>query len=213
MKYVRFMGYSELEKLLKGENLVNNTDWRKRAMVTDSVGFCFFDDSIGPEERLEYLTGVCDLDCVIVCECANEKKLRKSHGRYRDPEKDTLLTLRPVMMDVPEYSITSYNRDIMRPVRVGVVVDPYYDRKIEWQEVKTEKSTPKGKQARIIVEHPNGYTGVLYGKSSLSVRLNDKEILHTGSRNINTSEELYALLEGVPEMMEKLRNGILRETK
>lgn len=54
-----------------------------------------------------------------------------------------------------------------------------------------------------IVKHPNGYTGVLYGKSSLSVRFNGREVLHTGSRNVDTSEVLYELLERMPEICGK----------
>lgn len=196
MNYVRFMGYSELEKYLKGETLVNNTDWRERAKVTNSVGFCFFDDSVEPEKRLEYLTGVCDLDYVVVCECTNEKRLRKSCGKYRNPEKDNLMFVNPTMMDVPEYSTTRYSCETMHPVRVGVVIDPYYDRNIEWREIKSYKNTPK-KRPVIIVEHPNGYSGILYGESSMSISKDGIEVMYTDSRNkdIDSKEKLYEQLE------------------
>ena len=46
----------------------------------------------------------------------------------------------------------------------------------------------------------NGYTGVMYGKSSLSVYGPDgKEVLHTGDRNGNTMEELKQVVEVMPE--------------
>lgn len=139
MKYVRFMGFEELEKYMKGETLVNKTDWRRKAQCTDSVGFCFFDDNVKPEKRMEYLTGVVDLDCVGVFECADEQKLRKSYGRYRDPERDNLMFLRPAMMKVPEYSIERYDIHTMRPVKFGVVLDPYFNRSIEWLDLNEGK--------------------------------------------------------------------------
>lgn len=53
---------------------------------------------------------------------------------------------------------------------------------------------------------PNGYTGILYGKSSLSIKdSNGKEVLHTGSRNVNTMEELKDLVDRHPEFMEMLK--------
>lgn len=55
----------------------------------------------------------------------------------------------------------------------------------------------------IKVEHPNGYFGILYGGSSMSLYDEDgHEILHTGSRNIDTEEELYELLDGMPKFVE-----------
>ena len=39
--------------------------------------------------------------------------------------------------------------------------------------------------------HSNGYTGILYGKSSLAVQNSEgREVYHTGFRNINTLDEL-----------------------
>lgn len=139
MRYVRFMGFKELEKYLNGETLVNNTVWRERAKCTDSVGFCFFDDSVAPEERIEYLTGVVDMDCVLVCERADGKQLRKSCGRYRDPSKDILTFDAMVMTNVPEYSTEQYSLETMKPVRIGVVMDPYYERSITWTNCNPKK--------------------------------------------------------------------------
>jgi hypothetical protein len=52
-------------------------------------------------------------------------------------------------------------------------------------------------------KHENGYSAVLYGKSSLSVDYKGNEVLHTGFRNVNTEEEVMELLEGMPEFMKK----------
>ena len=56
-------------------------------------------------------------------------------------------------------------------------------------------------------KHKNGYYARLYGKSSLSVYFNGKEILHTGFRNVNTEDEVIELLEGMPEFMKLLKEG------
>ena len=58
---------------------------------------------------------------------------------------------------------------------------------------------------QIMVEHDNGYSGCLYGKSSMSIFKDNKEVLHTGFRNINTPDELYELLSGMPEMMNNVK--------
>ena len=59
---------------------------------------------------------------------------------------------------------------------------------------------------KIMVEHENGYYGCLYGKSSMSIFKCNKEVLHTGSRNINTPDELYNQLSKMPSFMEMLAN-------
>lgn len=55
---------------------------------------------------------------------------------------------------------------------------------------------------RIEVWHPNGYRGILYGKSSYVVTDSEgREVFHTGFRVINTAEELYEDLETFPEFL------------
>lgn len=54
----------------------------------------------------------------------------------------------------------------------------------------------------------NGYTGVLYGRSSLAIHNKDgKEVLHTGFRTINTYEELVETVETFPEFFELLKGA------
>lgn len=46
----------------------------------------------------------------------------------------------------------------------------------------------------------NGYTGVMYGKSSLVILdRNGKEVFHTGSRTCNTYEELIEQVDTFSE--------------
>ncbi len=52
----------------------------------------------------------------------------------------------------------------------------------------------------------NGYTGVLYGESSLVIFNPDgTESMHTGSRSINTYEELVRIVDEHPRFIEALQ--------
>lgn len=94
MRYVRFMSIEELNKYLSGEKLKNNTVWRDRGDKTDSVGFCFFDDSESPEERLEYYSrGItCTTDVWAVFEQIGGEPL-KSVQEYTEILKRTMQVL------------------------------------------------------------------------------------------------------------------------
>lgn len=124
MLYVRFMGRREYDLYMAGETLKNKTRWGALHR-SNSVGFCFFDTEDPPEKRMEYLTGVVDMDVVAVFRAESWKTFRKGIGEYRDLDKDTARTLRemlftpPVTMEVPEYSTEEYSRHDMRLVNVG----------------------------------------------------------------------------------------------
>ena len=69
----------------------------------------------------------------------------------------------------------------------------------------------KGYRKPEIYEHENGYSAKLYGKSSLSVYFNGKEVLHTGSRNVNTEDEVMEMLGGMPNFFKLMEEGVLDE--
>ena len=74
---------------------------------------------------------------------------------------------------------------------------------------------PVKQNDKIRVEHPNGYSGVLYGKSSMIIyRPDGTECLHTGFRNedVKTEKDLYEQLEDMPEF-EGLLKAVIRETE
>ncbi len=55
----------------------------------------------------------------------------------------------------------------------------------------------------------NGYTGVLFGESSMSIFNPDGvETLHTGSRTINTLEDLKEFVDEVPILMDQIREDL-----
>lgn len=66
---------------------------------------------------------------------------------------------------------------------------------------------------RIEYKSANGYSGVLFGKSSMIIRGPDgKEILHTGSRTPNTLIELMDIVDTMPEFM-KIMEAMMEKTK
>lgn len=136
MRYVRFMSIEELGKYLRGEKLENHTVWKDRGDKTDSVGFCFFDDSEPPQKRLKYYSrGItCSTDVWVVFEQISGEPLRQCTGIYRDPEKDNasieqkmLEAITAVLcgvfpdvptMEVTEYSTTEYSQETLKLVAV-----------------------------------------------------------------------------------------------
>lgn len=59
-------------------------------------------------------------------------------------------------------------------------------------------------RGQIMVEHENGYYGVLYGKRQLAIFKGNQEVLHAFNRAIDTAEELGEMLETMPEFLEML---------
>ena len=88
-----------------------------------------------------------------------------------------------------------------------------YWKRMYFKLVQEKESNMKSQYEVIRVEHPNGYSGVLYGESSMSISKDGKEVLHTGFRNkdINSKEKLYEQLEKMPRLMEVFRYGTLWE--
>lgn len=60
----------------------------------------------------------------------------------------------------------------------------------------------------ITYEHQNGFSAVLYGKSSMSILENKKEVLHTGNRGVNTEKEVMNFLDKFPEFMNEINDRI-----
>ena len=56
--------------------------------------------------------------------------------------------------------------------------------------------------------HKNGFSAILYGKSSMSILKNGNEVLHTSSRSVNTEKEVMELLEKQPEFMRAMNDSI-----
>lgn len=56
----------------------------------------------------------------------------------------------------------------------------------------------------ITITHPNGYSAVLYGESSMCVYNGRRKVLHTGSRNVNTEAEVMEMLGEMPEFLQKI---------
>ena len=60
-------------------------------------------------------------------------------------------------------------------------------------------------EKRITYTSENGYTGILYGHSSLAIiNQEGREVMHTGSRNFHTYDELVDFVETFPEFYKML---------
>ena len=60
----------------------------------------------------------------------------------------------------------------------------------------------------IAYKSENGYTGVMYGKSSFAVDDRDGvEVLHTSLRGFNSEFELRRQVDGFPEFIKLLQEG------
>ena len=51
-----------------------------------------------------------------------------------------------------------------------------------------------------IYKHENGYSAMLYSKSSMSIFYDTTEILHTDFRNVETDKEIMKLLSDIPKL-------------
>ena len=117
-KLMRFMGVNELAAFLAGQELENHTDWSKRSKGTKSKGFCFFDLSEPPEERLKYLSGIVDRSFIAEFEVEDGVKLRESSGRYAIPGHGDVFP--PPMQKKREYSTERYSSRTFKIERFGV---------------------------------------------------------------------------------------------
>ncbi len=137
MRYVRFMSLKELKNYKAGKKLKNHRKWRDSGSRCSSKGFCFFDDSVPPEKRIEYLTGVVTMEVVAVFEPVGGKKLTESYGFYRDPKEDKPEYFWDAMFTVPpaqkiiEYCTEEYSEADMKLVKAGIVLSAFH-REIEW---------------------------------------------------------------------------------
>ena len=147
MRLIRFMGAEELRKYLNGETLTNITDWNKAGQRSGSKGFCFFDDTEPPEERLKYVSGVVNTEIVAIFRPVPFAKLEltESYGIYRDNKRDLptltdLLTWDFKEKRVREYSTTKYNAQILQLEKLGVPERYPEGWRIEWKNLRPARS-------------------------------------------------------------------------
>ncbi len=154
IQLVRFMSDFELQLYLSGEEMENNTIWGEKRghQASGSEGFCFFPlEGNDPMELVHILSGIATMEKVVILETEYEN-VRKSVGRYRDPEKDkvSLETLFRSLFSPPEaqmkeeYCTKAYNIETFKPLRIGSVLYPYYEPPIVWEWWAGLPASPKG---------------------------------------------------------------------
>lgn len=112
VRLIRFMSEEELEKLLADIPLKNTTKFEQNG----SEGFCFFrSDEIDPITAQHILAGIADLDFMVefYVEERTFEKMKKANGRYHLPDTPLFESV-----NLPEYSITEYNRHDFWPYQI-----------------------------------------------------------------------------------------------
>lgn len=121
-RFIRFMSEAELEKYLKGEELINEKIHNGR--VKGSFGFCFFDsEKIDPIMANHLLMGIATLDYMVEFIVEDEvvnKVLTKSKGAYHLPGDP--LTESTVL---EEYCTKAYSRKDFMPYQIWHLMMKY----------------------------------------------------------------------------------------
>jgi hypothetical protein len=127
LRVCRFMSQKEFERFIRGDVLINRTDWKSEGRKTTAKGFCFFPagpDDPEPEDRIAYLTGVVCMDVCAVFD-TNVNDLNSSLGRYSDPDVP-LSSITEILSGrlggiqwVQEYSCETYSNKKFRLVKAG----------------------------------------------------------------------------------------------
>ena len=121
-RFIRFMGEAELEKYLKGKELINETIHNGR--IKGSFSFCFFDqEKIDPITANHLLMGIATLDYMvefIVEDDIADKVLTKSKGAYHLPNAP--LTKSTVL---EEYCTKTYSRKDFMPYQIWHLMMKY----------------------------------------------------------------------------------------
>ena len=113
MKLYRYCGQEEINKLMNGEILVNNTDW-SRIYDTNSKGFCFFAynrtndmKKVISRSLEDWLGGIVNAEYIIEIEVDSAKK---SYGFYASGYH-------------AEYNLTSYSIENVKAISRVVELD------------------------------------------------------------------------------------------
>lgn len=125
---MRCMSKAELVAYRKGEVMRNlSTHPGQR---TNSIGFCFF--PVGPNcdkitTRLQYLSGIVNMEVVAVFETIPPARLTIAHGYYTSPDArrvDRLEIISTATFKRTEFCTTVYDNDMLKLLSVGT---PYKD--------------------------------------------------------------------------------------
>lgn len=151
MKIYRFMSIEELNKLLAGVELVNES--KHKGSRTSSEGFCFLpsltvvmvDDysekyltedgyepkrvCFAPHKCLSFLSGIVSEDALVEFETTPNSHIKTSWGTYADPTTDEW----GAYIDIVEYCSPSYSRETLTPVKYALYPSEYEEP--TWKEV------------------------------------------------------------------------------
>lgn len=120
MRIYRFMSFREFNLMEAGCDIVGKTHYKAR---TTSTGVCFlptfveayeYDYVFEPDQYYRFMSGVVTADVLVEFE-ADRSLFTVGYGTYSFP-----YGIWDDFMDVMEYSIPYYNREIIKPVRYAM---------------------------------------------------------------------------------------------
>jgi hypothetical protein len=135
MLVLRFMSVNEVIWLLRGDELTNNTNHKKKGNNTNSIGFCFAlpDESLESSQAMfeaaQRLSGVATLDICLLAtlDNPNTKYWKKRRGHYRWGYMAELSTRRYSLKDFTEWTLYAPNdRYLIMPLASPNYADPRY---------------------------------------------------------------------------------------
>ena len=129
MRLFRFMSKKEFDKLLNGEDLINN---KEHQGFTNSVGFCFMEGKEADAEySYEFLSGIVSREICVLFE--TNEKLNESYGIYADPYGSFFDSITR-----DEYCIKKYNKETIKPIKYCDNFDSrsWENKKWKWQKIE-----------------------------------------------------------------------------
>lgn len=147
MRVFRFMSNSEFEMYKTGKVLVNNNNHREKGFKSDSVGFCFFDESeIDIKQAIHFLSGLVSFDICAVFE-TDKNNLKQGYGVYKrncKPTGNLGIDLVIALMDNntmrrTEYSTKTYSKENFKLIKFSKKIWEQYtilekQKDLKWEE-------------------------------------------------------------------------------
>ena len=133
MKLYRYMSLKEFSKFSAGCEMINNNHFTKNR--TSSNDFCFLTEKtvisdegevLTPSECITFLQGIVTNDVLVEFETTTDFKFNETYGIYINP----FSTGWNDYISIKEISAEVYNKDILHPLRYGLVSD--FRGKVEW---------------------------------------------------------------------------------
>lgn len=147
MRVFRFMSNSEFEMYKTGKVLINNNNHREMCFKSDSIGFCFFDESeIDIKQAIHFLSGIVSFDICAVFE-TDKDNLKQGYGIYKKQCKATGNLARDLVIALmnedtikrTEYCTKTYSKENFKLIKFSKDIWKQYTMLEEQKDLKWEE--------------------------------------------------------------------------